>query len=335
MRLKSFLLVASAAFGAIPAAHAIDVTRPDVAAYIQDISREHGLDAGMLRSTLAGAEVKQSILEAIARPAEKAKPWRDYRAIFITPERIAAGVQFWREHEARLTRVSQQTGVPPEMLAGIVGVETFFGQRAGKFRLVDALVTLAFDYPPRSKFFRAELTQLFLLAREEKVPVDTALGSYAGAMGAPQFIPSSYRNFAVDGDGDGRRDLFGSWDDVLASVANYFVEHRWRAGEAVVTRAWLTTPRTHDPSANKLNPDSTVAGLGTTGVRFMTDRPESAAAGLMAFDGDDGPEHWVGFDNFYVITRYNRSTMYALAVYQLGQAIGEAVRTQTTQAATQ
>ncbi len=317
-----------------PAAFAIDVTRPDVADWIRSVSREHGLDAGELRKTLAAAEVKQSILDAIARPAEKAKPWSDYRAIFITPDRVAAGVEFWREHEPRLQRIAQKTGVPAEMLAGIVGVETYFGQRAGKYRLVDALVTLGFDYPPRAPFFRNELTQLFLLAREEKLSLDTAVGSYAGAMGAPQFIPSSYRNFAVDGDGDGRRDLFTSWDDVLASVANYFVAHKWQSGEAVTTRAFLTTPRALDPAANQLKPDTPVVDLGTNGVRFMTDRPEAAAAGLMAFDGADGREHWIGFDNFYVITRYNRSTMYALAVYQLGQAIGEAVRNQAPRVAT-
>jgi membrane-bound lytic murein transglycosylase B len=318
---------------AVPAASALDVARPEVQQYVNELVKEQGLDADYLLAMLESAETQQSILDAMARPAEKTKPWSEYRAIFLTRERIAAGVTFWREQEPRLRRISAATGVPPEMLAGIVGVETYFGQRAGKFRLLDSLATLAFDYPPRSKFFRSELTQLFLLARDDGVEIDKALGSYAGAMGAPQFIPSSYRNFAVDGDGDGRRDLFGSWDDVLASVANYFVVHKWKPGEAVVARAALAGAKGPNPADNSLSPGSTVAGLRESGVRFTTDLAPTAPAGLMAFDGEDGREHWVGFHNFYVITRYNRSTMYALAVYQLGQAIGEAVRAQPATAA--
>jgi membrane-bound lytic murein transglycosylase B len=316
----------AAGLAAGPAALALDVDRPEVQAYVNELVKEHGLDADYLLAMLAGAEAQQSILDAMARPAEKTKSWSDYRAIFLTRERIDAGVKFWREQEPRLLRVAQATGVPPEMLVGIVGVETYFGRRAGKFKLVDSLATLAFEYPPRAKFFRGELTQLFLLARDDGIEIDRALGSYAGAMGAPQFIPSSYRAYAVDGDGDGRRDLFASWDDVLASVANYFVEHKWRPGEAVVARATLAGAQGPEPGDNALSPGSTVAGLRESGVRFTTDLGPAAPAGLMAFDGEDGREHWVGFHNFYVITRYNRSTMYALAVYQLGQAIGEAAR---------
>jgi membrane-bound lytic murein transglycosylase B len=315
-----------AALATAPAAVALDTSRADVQAYVNELVKEHGLDADYVLALLDGAETQQSILDAMARPAERTKPWRDYRAIFITPERIEAGVAFWREHEARLQRVAAKTGVPAEMLCGIVGVETYFGRRAGKFRLLDSLATLAFDYPPRSKFFRSELTQLFLLARDDGVAIDTAVGSYAGAMGAPQFIPSSYRHYAVDGDGDGRRDLFANWDDVLASVANYFVEHDWQPGQPVVTRATASKPVDQLPAGNKLAADATVAALQGRGIRFSTDLAGSAPAGLVVLDGDDGTEYWVGFRNFYVITRYNRSTMYALAVYQLGQAIGEAAR---------
>jgi membrane-bound lytic murein transglycosylase B len=320
------LTIAGLATLAAPPAHALDVDRPEVRQYVNELVKKHGLDADYLLATLASAESQQSIIDAMERPAEKTKPWRDYRDIFITPERIEAGVAFWREHEARLKRVSERTGVPAEMLVGIVGVETYFGRRAGKFRLLDSLATLAFDYPPRSAFFRGELTQLFLLARDEKVDIDKAVGSYAGAMGAPQFIPSSYRSYAVDGDGDGKRDLFGSWDDVLASVANYFVAHRWHGGEPVVARATLGRPVAQQPADNKLSAGSTVAGLGADGVRFSTDLPASAPAGLIVLEGEDGLEYWAAFHNFYVITRYNRSAMYALAVYQLGQAVGAAAR---------
>lgn len=319
-------LAASAMLLAPLPAPALDVDRADVRDYVDELVKEHGLDADYLNAMLGAAQSQPSILEAMARPAERTKTWAEYRAIFMTPERVEAGAAFWREHEARLERVAANSGVPPEMLVGIIGVETYYGRRAGKYPLLDSLATLAFDYPPRSRFFRSELTQLFLLARDEALEIDKAVGSYAGAMGAPQFMPSSYRSYAVDGDGDGRRDLFGNWDDVLASVANYFNAHDWRKGEAVVTRATLSRPNGHRPADNQLKPGGDVAGMAAQGVRFTTDLGPSAPAGLLAFEGPDGLEHWVGFHNFYVITRYNRSTMYALVVYQLGQAVGDAVR---------
>jgi membrane-bound lytic murein transglycosylase B len=308
-------------------ARAIDTTRDDVQTFVNEAVKVHGLDADYLLAVLTAAETKQGILDAMARPAERTKPWHEYRAIFMTPARVDAGVAFWKDNEPRLTRIAGQTGVPPEILAGILGVETYFGRRAGNHRLLDALATLAFSYPPRSKFFQSELTQLFLLARDERIDLDVVTGSYAGAMGAPQFMPSSYRQYAVDGDGDGRRDLFNSWDDVLASVANYFVSHHWRQGQPVVARSTLARPVDHRPADNKLSPGETVGALASRGVRFSTDLDTAAPAGLIALEGDDGHEYWVGFHNFFVITRYNRSVMYALAVYQLGQAIGEAVRT--------
>ncbi len=324
---KALIITAAGWLLAAPAVRALDVNRTDVQEYVNDLVKDHGLDADYLLAMLESAESQQSIIDAMARPAEKTKPWRDYRAIFLTQERIDAGVSFWRENEARLKHVAAQTGVPPEMLVGIVGVETFFGRRAGKYRLLDSLATLAFDYPPRGRFFRSELTELFLLARDENLDIDKAVGSYAGAMGAPQFIPSSYRSYAVDGDGDGKRDLFVSWDDVLASIANYFVKHKWRAGEPVVARSTLARPVAQQPADNTLSAGSTVTALAGDGLRFSTDLPGSAPDGLVVLAGDDGFEYWVAFHNFYVITRYNRSAMYALAVYQLGQAIGEAART--------
>jgi membrane-bound lytic murein transglycosylase B len=310
----------------VPQAQALDVERADVQDYVNQLVREQGLDADYVLAMLEGTEVRDDILSAMARPAERTKPWLEYRAIFITPDRIRAGVEFWTENGERLKKVSEQTGVPPEMLVGILGVETYFNRRAGRFRLLDSLATLAFDYPPRSGFFRSELTHLFLLARDDNVEIDKAVGSYAGAMGAPQFIPSSYRRFAVDGDGDGTRDLFNNWDDVLASIANYFVVHDWQTGAPVVTRATLAGRVKQTPADNRLAPDTTVGGLTAAGVRFSTDVGDDGTAGLVVLEGEDGTEYWVAFHNFYVITRYNRSVMYALAVYQLGQAIGEAAR---------
>lgn len=308
------------------ASAAIETGREDVQSFIREVAQSHGIEAEYLRTALGNARSQQSILDAMARPAEKVKPWRDYRAIFITPARIEAGTAFWKEHESRLNRIAGETGVPIEILIGIVGVETYFGKRTGNYRVLDALATLAFDYPPRSKFFQAELAQFFLLARDEKLEIDGLTGSYAGAMGPPQFIPSSYRQYAVDGDGDQRRDLFTNWDDILGSIANYFVAHKWQKGQPVAARVTPLQPISHQPGDNKLSANDTVAGLGERGLRFSTDLAPSAPAGLIALEGDDGIEYWAGFHNFFVITRYNRSVMYALAVHQLGQSIGDMAR---------
>ena len=170
----------------------------------------------------------------MSRPAERVVPWFEYRNIFMTEERIAAGVRFWTEHAATLEQVAERYGVAPEMIVAIVGIETYFGTRMGKYRVLDALATLAFAYPPRAAFFASELESFLLLTREEQVDPTAALGSYAGAMGAGQFIPSSYRAYAVDADADGKRDLWTDWDDVFGSVANYFAKHGWRTGEPVM-----------------------------------------------------------------------------------------------------
>jgi membrane-bound lytic murein transglycosylase B len=308
------------------AAEAIETSREDVQAFIREVSAAHGLDTDYLRNALGSARSQQAILEAMAKPAERVKPWREYRAIFLTAARIEAGTAFWKEHESRLSRIADATGVPIEILTGIVGVETYFGQRTGNYRVLDSLATLAFDYPPRSKFFQAELTQFFLLARDEKLAIEELTGSYAGAMGPPQFIPSSYRQYAVDGDGDQRRDLFTNWDDILGSIANYFVAHKWQKGQPVAARGTPLRPINHQPGDNKLAAGDTVAGLGERGLRFSTDLAPSAPAGLIALEGEDGIEYWAGFHNFFVITRYNRSVMYALAVHQLGQSIGDMAR---------
>jgi membrane-bound lytic murein transglycosylase B len=247
--------------------------------------------------------------------------WHAYRDHFLTEERIAAGVEFWAAHRARLAEVERSTGVAQHVIVGILGVETFFGRITGKFRVVDALATLAFDYPPRGKYFRDEFEQFLLLAREDHVDVGTALGSYAGAMGAPQFMPRSYRAFAVDGDGDSRRDLWGSWDDVIASVANYLAKHGWRAGEPVAAPASLWFPRADSLVAGDLAPDTTVKSLRDRGLSFETSLDGKAPAFFISVAGDQGPELRAGFHNCGVITRYNRSVMYALAVHDLGSRI--------------
>ena len=305
----------------------VDVTQPNVAAFIDEMVETHDFDHDALANVLAEAEIRQTIVKKISTPAERKLSWGEYRKIFITRERIAAGTTFWLENREMLERIQRESGVSVEMIVGIIGVETYYGRITGKDRVIDALATLAFDYPPRSKFFRNELMQFLILAREEEIDAPEPLGSYAGAMGRPQFMPSSFRAYAVDASGDGKRDIWNNWADVAGSVANYFVEHGWRTGEEVVAQATLSS-RWDGPAPepkNTLKAKDTVESLSKNGVVFATNLSADSASELLTYEGDDGTEYWVGFHNFFVITKYNRSVMYALAAYQLGQEIASKV----------
>jgi membrane-bound lytic murein transglycosylase B len=311
----------------IASASALDVKRPEVRAFIDETTRDFGIARDQLESLLKQAETKQTILDAISRPAERVVPWYEYRDRFLTEKRILQGTDFWTEHGAALRRIPDPNVAAS--VVGILGVETSFGRITGRFRVIDALATLAFDYPPRSDFFRSELQQFLLLSREEAVDPRTALGSYAGAMGAPQFISSSYRNYAIDGDGNGKRDLWNSWDDVIGSVANYLLAFGWREGEPVVVTATLPGADLSRFNIAKLELNETVQSLRDKGVRFETSLPANAPALLIVAQGKDGPVYRVGFTNFYVVTRYNRSPMYAMAVHDLGQAVVNFMRDAT------
>lgn len=290
--------------------------------FIGRMVTEHGYDRNDLESLLAAATIDNSILEAISRPAERIVPWYDYRDIFLTDQRIADGVRFWRANESGVARVAERFSVAPETIVAIVGVETFYGQRMGRYRVIDALSTLAFAYPPRADFFARELEAFLLLHREEDYSLSEVLGSYAGAMGAGQFIPSSYRAYAVDGNDDGRRDLWNDWDDILASVANYLARHGWRAGEPVAVPTRRTPAFSGGEPSNRLELGATVGQLRAEGYELDSALPDAARAAAFSFEaGPSATEYWVGFNNFWVITRYNRSTKYALAVYELSQAI--------------
>tara|TARA_R110002096_G_scaffold101547_2_gene224538 strand:- start:10352 stop:11365 length:1014 start_codon:yes stop_codon:yes gene_type:complete len=310
----------------------VDVQQDNVVGFIDEMVNDHDFNRDELAAVLAQAEIKSRIIERISTPAERTLTWAEYRKIFITRERIDAGVTFWREHRAMLERIALETGVPVEMLVGIIGVETYFGRITGKDRVIDALATLAFEYPPRSKFFRKELMQFLMLAREEELDPLVPTGSYAGAMGRPQFMPSSFRAYAVDSTGDGKRDIWGNWADVSGSIANYFLEHGWRSNEEVATRATLGSnwQGAIPEPANTLKAKDTVESLSKKGVLFATDLCADSTGQLLTYLGDDGTEHWVGFHNFFVITKYNRSVMYALAVHQLGQQIASGVRADAT-----
>jgi len=268
-------------------------------------------------------QARPSIIALMTRPAEKALPWHEYRARFLTERRIVRGVETGRLQADALQRATERGVAAPVMLS-IVGVETFYGENTGKHRVIDALATLAFDYPPRSPFFRNELEQFLLMSREESLDPLGPQGSYAGAMGIPQFMPSSFRAYAVDGDGDGRRNLWASWADVFASVANYLREHGWRPGEPVMAGADVTGANLAGLEFGKLALSETVGSLRARGVRFDTVLGADAPAVLLQLAGRNGPEYRVGFTNFYAITRYNRSQLYASAVSDLADAIAAA-----------
>lgn len=318
--LRTLCLALALAGAALPAM-ALDMTRADVRAFAEEMKRKHGFDAAWVDGVLADAMIQPKIIERMTRPAEAVMPWHKYRDHFLTAERINAGVAFWTEHRDEIATIEKSSGVAAHVIVGIIGAETFFGRITGRDRVVDALATLGFDYPSRSSFFRSELEQFLLLAREEGFEVKMVLGSYAGAMGRAQFMPSSYRAYAVDGDGDGKRDLWGSWGDVFASIANYLDKHGWREGEPVVAPASLWFPRADGLVPGKLMPDTTVKALRDRGLRFETTLGDKAPAVFIRVDGDTGPELRAGFHNFGVITRYNKSILYALAVNDLGRRI--------------
>ncbi len=298
-----------------------DIDRPEISAFVDQMVAEHDMNRAWVNTLLSEARYQQSIIDAISRPAEKTLQWYEYRKIFVNSKRINAGVRFWQERRPELAAIARETGVPEQIIVAILGVETYYGRIKGSYRVIDALATLAFDYPPRSAFFRSELAEFLLLAQEEQLnPLDPK-GSYAGAMGSPQFISSSYRNYAIDGSGDGRRDLWEDWQDIIASVANYFRRHGWRAGEPVVALVDKPGPTGRALLSERAELASTIMELKSHGVRIDTELDNGQPAMLFQLETEGGPEYWVGFRNFYVITRYNRSLMYAMAVKQLGDEI--------------
>ena len=301
-------------------AQAFDPTRADIGAFIASVGKKHGFEAEPLVTLFAQVESKPAILQAIAKPAERTLAWDEYRPKFLVERRIARGAEVHGLKQSELEQSQAASGVPVDILLGIVGVETFYGENVGKYRVIDALATLAFDYPPRQAFFRSELEQYLLMAREEGLDPLAPVGSYAGAMGLPQFMPSSFRNFAVDGDADGKRDLWNDWADVFSSVGNYLKVHGWRAGEPVMAAAEAGSANLAGLD-DKLALTETVGSLRARGVRFETSLPANAPAMLVALKVAAGTEYRVGFTNFYAITRYNRSHMYASAVSDLADAI--------------
>ncbi|MFM1782875.1 MAG: hypothetical protein RIS14_628 [Pseudomonadota bacterium] len=297
--------------------------------FIADTAKKYGIPEAEIRAILTKAIYRQSIVNAMSRPAESTRTWAQYRPIFLTESRIRQGRAYFADNRVSVEEVATKSGVPSEIILAIMGVETGWGGNMGSHNVLDALYTLAFHYPiingkpnpARSAFFTDELGQLFALTREEGFDIHALKGSYAGAMGLGQFMPSSYRKYAVDGDGDGRRDLFGSKKDTFASIANYFNGFGWQTGKPVFVRAAAA------PGAAPYKPENweakfTLSELASRG--YAPVRPvESLPSTLLTLEGVQGTEHWIGFKNFWVITRYNRSPMYAMAVWQLSQEIAQ------------
>ncbi len=302
---------------------------PLAVGFVDEMVQQHGFTATEVNQWLSQAQKRQPILDAIARPAEKSKTWKEYRPIFIVPMRITNGVNFWNEHRDVLARAEKEYGVPAEIIVSIIGVETNYGKNTGNYYVIDALSTLAFDYPPRAPFFRAELVNYLILTREQKHNPLEFKGSYAGAMGYGQFMPSSYRNFAVDFSGDGFTDIWNNPTDAIGSVANYFHKHGWQTGKAVVVPAKLTKARDTlltNESFNKVEqPAIKISEWKKLGVAPAAKVARSTPAMAIEFDGVNGLEYWLGLQNFYTITRYNRSPMYAMAVYDLSREIKQAM----------
>ena len=292
----------------------------DVAAFIKQMVKKYKFDKNYLEALFSEAKLYNSILEAIARPAE-GKPWHEYRPIFVTKKRTQGGINFWKDNADALARAEKKYGVPREIIVAIIGVETRYGKHAGRYPVFDALATLAFGYPPRAKFFKSELEQFLLMTREEKMAPKELFGSYAGAMGMPQFISSSFRRYAVDFDGDGKRDLWNNPTDAIGSVANYFRKHHWKPGQPITHKVQVHGKRHKKLITKSLKPQHTQQELLNNGVILPGQIQEGLNGKLLRLKNPKKPEYWVAWNNFYVITRYNHSALYSMAVYQLSQKI--------------
>jgi membrane-bound lytic murein transglycosylase B len=321
MKRLAFIAFALFAFSAHAANYA---TREDVQAFIADMQARHGFDAELLQKQFSKTRPIPFVLKAIAPPADpKIRSWRAYRQRFIEPKRTAAGRAFWQRHAATLAKAEALTGVPAEIIVSIIGIETIYGKHLGRFDTFAALATLAFDYPPRAELFRRELEALLLLARDEHRPPDSYRSSYAGAIGLPQFLPSSIRAYAVDFDGDGRIDLTESPDDAIGSVASFLKVHGWETGGPVALKVGADETAPESLVAEGILPQRRPQEMASLGVEIPADAPDAPAALIDLITPDAQTEYWLGYQNFYVITRYNRSSFYAMAVWQFAQVLKE------------
>jgi membrane-bound lytic murein transglycosylase B len=311
-----------------PVIHALEVQDyAQLETLIKQVSKKTGYSADELQQLFRQVEIKPRIIKVMDRPAES-MPWHKYRKLFLTEKNIVAGVEFWRAHADVLARAEKKFGVPPEIIVATLGVETRYGTNTGSYRVIDALSTLAFEYPRRSKYFSAELKNFLLLTDAHQLQPLQMTGSYAGAIGLPQFMPSSYLNYAVDFSGDGYSDLVNSMDDAIGSIASYYRKHGWKTGKPVSWPAQDAGSQASKLVVKKRKTDRTLHDLLNSGVTFAQDGPPDMRVGLIRLDGESGPEYRAAFENFFVITRYNTSKLYATAVQLLGEEIKQRVQAQ-------
>ena len=320
------LAVSAAAMGAIgaPAAAAQagpSFPRAQLEKFAAQVAQRDGLDRKATLAVLMQARPQPRIIQAMSHPVEKVLQWWQYRRIFVTDRRVADGVEFWREHRDALERVSAEEGVPPQYIVAILGAESNYGRITGSYRVVDALATLTFDYPPRSRFFGRELEQFLVLAHREKLDPLTVKGSYAGAMGPLQFMPSAYLRYAVDRGGQARLNLFSDWGDIFLWVARFLHECGWQPGGPVMADVSIEPGATFHVDPNDLSLDETIEGLSAQGVRVESHAPAGTRVVLHLAQEHDGPSYRVGFNNFHALTRYNHSALYAMAIDELARAI--------------
>ncbi|WP_432720607.1 lytic murein transglycosylase B [Jeongeupia wiesaeckerbachi] len=300
------------------------IARPDVRQYLDEVAASENLSRDKLDTLFAAVQLKPNIIDILDRPSTS-RPWYQFRGNFVNPTRIKAGAKFWRANAATLAAVSTRYGVSPEVIVAILGAETNYGSNTGSFRVIDALSTVAFDYPRRADFFRKELTQFLLLAREEGEDPLSFKGSYAGAMGWPQFMPSSFRQYAVDWNGDHHRDIWNNADDAIASIGNYLAAHGWEQGGPTMDVVNVDSDQIEALLADKFNLHYTVAEMMAKGIAPLNEVDPQRKAVLFALDTEpDFTRYYLGYTNFYVITRYNKSTLYASAVLELAEGIKSA-----------
>jgi membrane-bound lytic murein transglycosylase B len=308
------------AWSAAPSAPSQRPLRPEIESFIDEMALKHAFDRPSLRRIFRQAQPRPAVIRAISTPGT-ARPWHEFRRLYIEEKRIAGGIGFWHQNAATLARARREFGVPEEIVVATIGVETFYGRNIGRFKVLEALSMLAFDYPPRAPLFRAELEEFLLLTRETGFDALEARGSYAGAMGIPQFLPSSYRKYAIDFDGDGHPDLWGSPADAIGSVANYYRTFGWQAGAPIAVEAQVAGEEVENTIAAGIKPHASIADMRRRGIAPLMPVDEEATAALVRIDAESGPQHWLGLQNFYVITRYNRSVNYAMVVYELAREL--------------
>jgi len=300
---------------------------PEVQKFISEMVQQHDFNKKQLDQLFSQVKIKQKIIDAMSRPAEKSKAWYEYRKIFVNNKRIKGGVKFWQDNKDIIAYAEKVYGVAPEIMVAIIGVETYYGRLQGSYRVMDALSTLAFKYPKRSKFFRSELKHFLLMSQEQNFDPLIKSGSYAGAMGMGQFMPSSFQEYAVDFDGDGKKNIWNNNSDAIGSVANYFKRHGWKKDQPVTDKVSINNIndiRMKDRCKRSCKPKLSVADYKNRGILGKTSVNKDTRAILLILKQKNSKEYWLGYNNFYVISRYNHSTLYSMAVYQLSQEIKKA-----------